>query len=176
MSPWCLSPRRNLPQPATWAGTRQKHKRMTCVLQLCVLCSCQKSHGRMFRAFQQFIRGHARRVTIVCSTCLHRMFAAEKGKGKRRKGKERGKRTEKGIRCQCAPAWRRPLLLFKVVSTGKAGSRCLVRVPNPNRTRCPNTPPRQSDLLSPRRPQIKVTGQTSSEHGALTLLPDNPIC
>ena len=44
------------------------------------------------------------------------------------------------------------------------------------RTRCPNTPPRQSDLLSPRRPQIKVTGQTSSEHGALTLLPDNLIC
>ena len=37
------------------------------------------------------------------------------------------------------------------------------------------TPPSQSDLLSPRRQQIKVTGQTSSERGALTLLPVNLI-
>ena len=61
-------------------------------------------------------------------------------KGKRKKEgrkRKRQRRKEKGIRCQCAPAWRRPLLLLV---------------------------------------QIKVTGQTSSEHGALTLLPDNLIC
>ena len=61
-------------------------------------------------------------------------------RGKRKKEGRKRKRQrmkEKGIRCQCAPAWRRPLLLLV---------------------------------------QIKVTGQTSSEHGALTLLPDNLIC